>query len=182
MLSAAPVATAPPPRAASKSEADYLHEQAANAKAAFKQTLGEIFTGLGAGVSPAKWTEEHQLTLDEIIDEMIVRCRELKLRAVGSQRQCPDRRLLEPPPKGPKSIPGDARQRHRRRIHHRVCRGSIQGSFRAEALEETRRSPSRATAGATPRSEWQEDREEGVHGDRGRGIDPRGQRYPHQLS
>jgi hypothetical protein len=35
----------------------------------------------------AKWTEEHQLTLDEIIDEMIVRCRELKLRAVGSQRQ-----------------------------------------------------------------------------------------------
>ena len=59
MLSAAPVATAPPPRAASKSEADYLHEQAANAKAAFKQTLGEIFTGLGVGVSPAKWTEEH---------------------------------------------------------------------------------------------------------------------------
>jgi hypothetical protein len=35
----------------------------------------------------AKWTEEHQLTLDEIIDEMIVRCRELKLRAVGPQRQ-----------------------------------------------------------------------------------------------
>ena len=57
--SAAPVATAPPPRAASKSEADYLHEQAANAKAAFKQTLGEVFAGLGTGVSPAKWTEEH---------------------------------------------------------------------------------------------------------------------------
>lgn len=35
----------------------------------------------------AKWTEEHQLTLDEIIDDMIVRCRELKLRAVGPQRQ-----------------------------------------------------------------------------------------------
>jgi hypothetical protein len=35
----------------------------------------------------ATWTEEHQLTLDEIIDEMIVRCRGLKLRAVGPQRQ-----------------------------------------------------------------------------------------------
>jgi hypothetical protein len=57
--SATPVATAPPPRAASSSEADYLHEQAANAKAAFKQTLSEVFAGLGTGVSPAKWTEEH---------------------------------------------------------------------------------------------------------------------------
>jgi hypothetical protein len=57
--SADPVATAPPPRAPSKSEADYLHEQAANAKAALKQTLGEVFGGLGSGVSPAKWTEEH---------------------------------------------------------------------------------------------------------------------------
>ena len=35
----------------------------------------------------AQWTEEHQLTLDEILDEMIVRCRELKLRAVGPRRQ-----------------------------------------------------------------------------------------------
>jgi len=57
--SGAPVATAPPPRAASKSEADYLKEQAANAKAALKQTLGEIAGGFGTGVSPAKWTEEH---------------------------------------------------------------------------------------------------------------------------
>jgi len=57
--SAAPVATAPPPKATSKSESAYLKEQAANAKAAFKQTLGEIGKGLGAGVSPAKWTEEH---------------------------------------------------------------------------------------------------------------------------
>src|SRR6185295_5032959 len=57
--SAGPVATVPPPPAKSKSEADLLHEEAANAKAAFKQTLGEIFGGLGNGVSPAKWTEEH---------------------------------------------------------------------------------------------------------------------------
>jgi hypothetical protein len=33
----------------------------------------------------AKWTEEHQLTLDAILDDMIARCRELKLRAVGSE-------------------------------------------------------------------------------------------------
>ena len=57
--SAAPVATAPPPKAASKSEAAYLKEQAANAKTALKQTLGEIATGLGTGVNPARWTEEH---------------------------------------------------------------------------------------------------------------------------
>src|SRR5581483_3360349 len=63
--SAGPVATAPPPQAASKSEseAEFLHEQAANAKAAFKQTLGEIFSGLGTGVSPAKWTEEHPIAM-----------------------------------------------------------------------------------------------------------------------
>ncbi len=35
----------------------------------------------------AKWTREHQLTLDTVIDNMIGRCRELKLRAVGPQRQ-----------------------------------------------------------------------------------------------
>jgi hypothetical protein len=33
------------------------------------------------------WTEEHQLTLDSILDDMIVRCREMKLRAVGSERR-----------------------------------------------------------------------------------------------
>jgi hypothetical protein len=32
-------------------------------------------------------TGEYQLTLDTVLDEIIVRCRELKLRAVGSQRQ-----------------------------------------------------------------------------------------------
>jgi hypothetical protein len=35
----------------------------------------------------AKWTEEYQLTLDLVLDDMIDRCRELKLRAVGPQRQ-----------------------------------------------------------------------------------------------
>ena len=35
----------------------------------------------------AKWTGEHQLTLDAVIDNMIGRCRELKLRAVGPERQ-----------------------------------------------------------------------------------------------
>ncbi len=33
------------------------------------------------------WTGEHQLTLDAILDDMIVRCRELNLRAVGPQRK-----------------------------------------------------------------------------------------------
>jgi hypothetical protein len=35
----------------------------------------------------SKWTGEYQLTLDTVLDEMIERCRELKLRAVGSDRQ-----------------------------------------------------------------------------------------------
>ena len=35
----------------------------------------------------AKWTGEYQLTLDTVFDDMIIRCRELKLRAVGSERQ-----------------------------------------------------------------------------------------------
>ena len=35
----------------------------------------------------AKWTGEYQLTLDSVLDEMIARCRELKLRAIGNQRQ-----------------------------------------------------------------------------------------------
>src|SRR3954469_1226524 len=57
--SVSPVATAHPPQATSKSESAYLKEQAANAKAAFKQTIGEVATGLGAGINPAKWTEKH---------------------------------------------------------------------------------------------------------------------------
>ena len=35
----------------------------------------------------SKWTGEYQLTLDAVLDEMIDRCQELKLRAVGSERQ-----------------------------------------------------------------------------------------------
>ena len=35
----------------------------------------------------SKWTGELQLTLDSVFDDMIGRCRELKLRAVGSKRQ-----------------------------------------------------------------------------------------------
>jgi len=35
----------------------------------------------------SKWTGEYQLTLDAVLDDMISRCRELKLRAVGSERQ-----------------------------------------------------------------------------------------------
>jgi hypothetical protein len=35
----------------------------------------------------SKWTGEYQLTLDKVIDDMIGRCRELKLRAVGPERQ-----------------------------------------------------------------------------------------------
>jgi hypothetical protein len=35
----------------------------------------------------AKWTGEYQLTLDAVFDDMIGRCRELRLRAVGPQRK-----------------------------------------------------------------------------------------------
>jgi hypothetical protein len=35
----------------------------------------------------SKWTGEYQLTIDAIFDDMIARCRALKLRAVGSERQ-----------------------------------------------------------------------------------------------
>jgi hypothetical protein len=35
----------------------------------------------------AKWTGEFQLTLDAVFDDMIGRCRDLRLRAVGSERQ-----------------------------------------------------------------------------------------------
>ena len=35
----------------------------------------------------AKWTGEYHVTLDVVIDEMINRSRELKLRAVAPERQ-----------------------------------------------------------------------------------------------
>ena len=34
----------------------------------------------------SKWTEEYQLALDFVLDEMIIRCREMKLRAPGNER------------------------------------------------------------------------------------------------
>jgi hypothetical protein len=37
--------------------------------------------------SVSKWTGEYQLTLDAVLDEMIGRCQELGLRAIGSERQ-----------------------------------------------------------------------------------------------
>jgi len=35
----------------------------------------------------ARWTGENQLTLDAVLDDMISRCRELELRAAGSERK-----------------------------------------------------------------------------------------------
>lgn len=35
----------------------------------------------------ARWTDEYQFTLDQVLKDMIGRCRELKLRAVGSERE-----------------------------------------------------------------------------------------------
>jgi hypothetical protein len=35
----------------------------------------------------ARWTGEYQFTLDQVLTEMIRRCRELKLRAVGNERR-----------------------------------------------------------------------------------------------
>ena len=35
----------------------------------------------------SKWTGEYELTLNAVLDDMIARCRELKLRAHGSERQ-----------------------------------------------------------------------------------------------
>jgi hypothetical protein len=33
------------------------------------------------------WTEEHPLTLDSLLDDMIDRCRKMNLRAVGAERK-----------------------------------------------------------------------------------------------
>ncbi|WP_447972558.1 putative zinc-binding metallopeptidase [Nitrospira sp. Kam-Ns4a] len=35
----------------------------------------------------ARWTGEYQFTLDQVLNEMIARCREMKLRVVGAERQ-----------------------------------------------------------------------------------------------
>ena len=41
----------------------------------------------GVRQTVARWTGEYQLTLDALLDDMIVRCRELNLRAVGAERK-----------------------------------------------------------------------------------------------
>jgi len=35
----------------------------------------------------ARWTGEYQFTLDQVLNDVIGRCRELKLRAVGSEQR-----------------------------------------------------------------------------------------------
>jgi hypothetical protein len=35
----------------------------------------------------ARWTGEYQFTVDQVLADMIGRCRELKLRAVGPERR-----------------------------------------------------------------------------------------------
>ena len=35
----------------------------------------------------SRWTGEYQFTLDQVLHDMIGRCRQLKLRTVGSERE-----------------------------------------------------------------------------------------------
>jgi len=42
-----------------KSEAEYLKAKAESARAAVKQTLGAVGSGVGKGVSPAEWAKTH---------------------------------------------------------------------------------------------------------------------------
>ena len=51
--------TAQPPRDKSLDEAQYLQEQAANAKAAVKNAIGDLGQQLGAGIDPKGWTRDH---------------------------------------------------------------------------------------------------------------------------
>ncbi len=107
--SAGPAATGR--QAAAKSESDYLAEQAANASTAIKQTLGEIASGLGTGVSPAKWTEEHPWVM--LASAVIVGFTATSV-AVPSKEQAAMRRLRkleaalrEPPPEKHHEANGD---------------------------------------------------------------------------
>jgi hypothetical protein len=61
--------------------ADPMHHRSPAASTFLRQNRARIRQMV------AKWTGEYQLTLDSVLDDMIVRCRELKLRAVGNQRQ-----------------------------------------------------------------------------------------------
>jgi hypothetical protein len=58
-ISAGPSPTAQLPKDKSQSEAMFLKEQAANAKAALKQALGDFGKGLGHGVDPRAWTQQY---------------------------------------------------------------------------------------------------------------------------
>jgi hypothetical protein len=54
--------TAQPPRDKSLGEAQYLQEQAANAKAAIKNAVSDLGQQIGAGIDPKEWTREHPWT------------------------------------------------------------------------------------------------------------------------
>jgi hypothetical protein len=58
-ISAAPLQTVQLPKDKSQSEAMFLKEQSANAKAAIKQAIGDFGRGLGHGVDPRAWTQQY---------------------------------------------------------------------------------------------------------------------------
>jgi len=84
--SATQAATAP------KSESAYLNQQATSAKQAFKQTLGEIGSGIGRGVSPAAWTGEHPWVM---LSSAVVAGFVAAAVAVPSKEQAAMRKLAE---------------------------------------------------------------------------------------
>jgi Putative zinc-binding metallo-peptidase len=61
--------------------ADPKHRRAPAASAFIRQNRAELRRLV------SQWTGEHQLTVDTVLDEMITRCRELQLRAVGPERK-----------------------------------------------------------------------------------------------
>ena len=61
--------------------ADPKHRRSPAASTFIRQNRAEIRQLV------SKWTGEYQLTLDAVLDDMIRRSRELRLRAVGSERQ-----------------------------------------------------------------------------------------------
>jgi hypothetical protein len=61
--------------------ADPRHRRAPAASTFIRQNRAKIREMV------SKWTGEYELTLEAVLDEMIVRCRELNLRAVGPARQ-----------------------------------------------------------------------------------------------
>jgi hypothetical protein len=57
------------------------HRKRESAAAFVRRNRGEVRQMV------ARWTGEYQYTLDQVLKEMIGRCRDLKLRVVGSERQ-----------------------------------------------------------------------------------------------